>query len=82
VKLVSVCLSVCPMHLAQKQCILVLWLLQSTNRQPASMGFSLYWQPAIVFFTLANKVHSFIIGSPMQEVEAAGQHGLMTTRSG
>jgi len=24
------------------------------------MGFGLYWQPAIVFFTLANKVHSFI----------------------
>jgi len=24
------------------------------------MGFGLYWQPAIVFFMLANKVHSFI----------------------
>jgi len=32
----------------------------SNRQQPASMGFGLYWQPAIVFFTLANEVHSFI----------------------
>ena len=31
--------------------------------EPASMGFGLYWQPAIVFFTLANKVHSFGVKS-------------------